>query len=139
MLPFGFGDLDLNQLMRMLQAGGPVNWEIATQVARHVATDGAPERPVDTAATTQLDELARAAQTHIVAETGLSATFATRVLATGRTGWVDLHLEALKPVLEALAATLGQALAGATDEPGGPGQLGLRPPWIRFVGQKAAP
>ena len=120
MLPFGFGDLDLNQLMRMLQAGGPVNWEIATQVARHVATDGAPERPVDTAATTQLDELARAAQTHIVAETGLSATFATRVQATGRTGWVDLHLEALKPVLEALATTLGQALAGATDQPGAP-------------------
>jgi putative hydrolase len=120
MLPFGFGDLDLNQLMRMLQAGGPVNWEIATQVARHVATDGAPERPIDAAAATQLDELGRAAQTHVVAETGLSATFATQVQATGRTGWVDLHLEALKPVLEALATTLGQALAGATGEPGAP-------------------
>jgi putative hydrolase len=120
MLPFGFGDLDLNQLMRMLQAGGPVNWEIATQVARHVATDGAPERPVDAAAAAEMDDLARAAQTHVVAETGLSATFATRVQATGRAGWVDLHLEALKPVLEALATTLGQALAGPADEPGGP-------------------
>src|SRR5450759_2890383 len=123
MLPFGFGDLDLNQLMRMLQAGGPDNWEIATQVARHVATDGEPERPDDTAAATQMDELARAAQTHVVAETGLSATFATRVQTTGRTGWVDLHLEALKPVLEALAATLGQALAGSADEPGSPAGL----------------
>ena len=120
MLPFGFGDIDLNQLMRMLQAGGPVNWEIAGQVARHLATEGAPERPVDTAATAQFDELARAAQTHVVAETGLSATFATRVQATGRTGWVDLHLEALKPVLEALATTLGQALAGGSGEPGSP-------------------
>jgi putative hydrolase len=120
MLPFGFGDLDLNQLMRMLQAGGPVNWEIAAQVAHHVATDGEPERPDDTAAATQMDELARAAQTHVVAETGLSATFATRVQTTGRTGWVDLHLEALKPVLEALAATLGRALAGSADETSGP-------------------
>lgn len=119
MLPFGFGDIDLNQLMRMLQAGGPVNWEMAGQVARHLATDGTPERPVDTAAAAQLDELARAAETNVVSESGLSATFTARVDATGRTGWVDLHLEALKPVLEALAATLGQALAGASDEPAG--------------------
>jgi putative hydrolase len=120
MLPFGFGDLDLNQLMRMLQAGGPVNWEIAGQVARHAATDGEPERPVDPATVTQLDELARAAQTHVVAETGLSATFATTAQATGRGGWVDLHLEALKPVLESLASTLGRALAGSAEDPSGP-------------------
>ena len=125
LLPFGFGDLDLNQLLRMLQASGPVNWEIAAQVARHLATDGAAERPVEAAAVTEFDELARAAQTHVVAETGLTATFATPVLATGRRGWVDLHLEALRPVLEALATTLGQAFrAGlpdaARDAAGGP-------------------
>jgi putative hydrolase len=119
LLPFGFGDLDLNQLLRMLQAGGPVNWEIAAQVAGHVATDGAPERPVEPSDVTQLEELARAAQTHVVAETGLSATFATTVRATGRGGWAELHLDALKPVLEALATTLGGALAGPAAAPGG--------------------
>jgi putative hydrolase len=122
LLPFGFGDLDLNQLLRMLQASGPVNWEIAAQVARHLATDGEAERPIEPAAVTELDELARAAQTHVVAETGLTATFATAVLATGRRGWVDLHLEALRPVLDALAATLGQAFrAGLPDVPGDAG------------------
>src|SRR5712692_427494 len=107
--------------MRMLQAGGPVNWEIAAQVARHVATDGEAERPVDAAAVTELEELAHAAQTHVVAETGLTATFTTSVQVTGRGGWVDLHLEALKPVLEALATTLGRGLAGAGQDPTGPG------------------
>jgi putative hydrolase len=119
LLPFGFGNLDLNQLLRMLQASGPVNWEIAAQVARHVATDGETERPVEPAAVTELEELARAAQTHVVAETGLSATFTTSVLATGRQGWVDLHLEALRPVLDALATTLGQAFRAGLPDTGG--------------------
>lgn len=123
-LPFGFGELDLNHLLRMLQSGGPVNWEIAAQVAHHVATDGGPEAPVDPAATTELEELARAAETHVVAETGLSGTFGTRVKVTGREGWAELHLEALKPVLEALAGTLGQAFRGPGGEEAGVGPAG---------------
>jgi putative hydrolase len=123
-LPFGFGELDLNHLLRMLQSSGPVNWEIAGQVAHHVATDGGAEAPVDPAATTELEELARAAETHVVAETGLSGTFATNVLVTGREGWAELHLEALKPVLEALAGTLGQAFRGPGGEETGAGPPG---------------
>jgi putative hydrolase len=118
-LPFGFGELDLNQLLRMLQSSGPVNWQVAAQVARHVATDGEPERPIDPDAATELEGLARAAQTQVVAETGLTATFATTVLTTGRQGWAELHLEALRPVLDALATTLGQAFrapGGGTPE-----------------------
>src|SRR5215471_18282527 len=116
----------------MLQASGPVNWEIAAQVARHLATDGETERPVEPAAVTELDELARAAQTHVVAETGLTATFATAVLATGRRGWVDLHLEALRPVLDALATTLGQAFRAGLPE--GPGEAGGGPPADALAG-----
>jgi putative hydrolase len=123
-LPFGFGELDLNHLLRMLQASGPVNWEIAGQVAHHVATDGGVEAPVDPAATSELEELARAAETHVVAETGLSGTFATNVRVTGREGWAELHLEALKPVLEALAGTLGQAFRGPGGEEPGAGMPG---------------
>lgn len=116
-LPFGFGDLDLNQLLRMLQSSGPVNWQIAAQVARHVATDGEAERPIDAGAATELEGLARAAQTQVVAETGLTATFATTVLTTGRQGWAELHLEALRPVLDALATTLGKAFRPPGSEP----------------------
>ena len=46
----GFGDLDLSRLLGMLASPGPVNWEIAKQIARNVATEGRPERPIDTAA-----------------------------------------------------------------------------------------
>jgi putative hydrolase len=106
----GLGDLDLSQLMGMLASPGPVNWEIARQIARNVATEGRPERPIDPAAPAEFAELARAAQTHVAELTGLAATLATPVRVVGAVEWADLHVDALKPVLEALARTLGSAL-----------------------------
>jgi putative hydrolase len=123
----GFGDIDLSQLMGMLASPGPVNWEIARQIARNVATEGGPERPIDPAAPAEFAELARAAQTHVADLTGLAAMLATPVRVVSAVEWADLHLDALKPVLEDLARTLGTALqseieseldsepAGATD------------------------
>ncbi len=119
-MPFGGGSFDLAQLMGMLQSQGPVNWEVARQIAAWVAVEGGTERPVDPAAHAQFDELARAAQTHVVAETGLTATFAAPLRTVGPQEWAALHLDALRPVLEALATTLGKAMreAGAGGEPG---------------------
>jgi len=51
----------------------------------------------------------RAAQTYVVAETGLAESAASVVHTIGRTEWTTLHLDALKPVLERLATTLGAA------------------------------
>jgi putative hydrolase len=78
----------------------------------------------------QLEELARAAESHVIAETGLSSTLGLKFSAIGRKEWVDLHLETLRPVLEALAVTLRKAL-DATD-PGDdptelPGAAGMHP------------
>jgi len=118
-MPFGGGGFDLAQLMRMLQSQGPINWDVARQIAAWVAVEGGTERPIDPAAHEQLDELARAAQTNVVAETDLSATFAAAPLGTlGPQGWAALHLDALRPVLEALATTLGQVMREAGPEPG---------------------
>ena len=113
MLPFGFGDIDLNQLMRMLQSGGPVNWEIAAQVAtprrdrrrarasrRHrgdrpsSTSSPAPRRPTSSPRPASARRSRRGSR------------------PPGGPGWVDLHLEALKPVLEALATTLGPGPRG---------------------------
>src|SRR5262249_18724563 len=44
---------------------------------------------------------------------------ATALAAVGPKGWVDLHLVALKPVLEAMATTLGAAMAADDDDPDG--------------------
>src|SRR5262249_10315252 len=105
-----FSQIDFNQVVRMLASTGPVNWEIARQTAEWVALEGRPEPAVSAADRQQFEELAHAAQTLVVAETGLTATFATRLQAVGPKGWVDLHLVALRPVLEALASTLGAAM-----------------------------
>ena len=108
--PIDLSQIDFNQIARMLQSTGPVNWEIARQTAEWVALEGTPDRVVAASDHAKFEELAHAAQTLVVAETGLTATFATRVQTVGRTGWVDLHLVALRPVLEALASTLGAAM-----------------------------
>ena len=119
----GLENIDLAQMMRMLQSTGPVNWEVAAQVARVVALEGGEERPVDPSAADQLSELAHAAQALVVAETGLGETLGGPVRALTRTEWATLHLEALRPVLEALATTLGDALTEQLAEEG-PGAFG---------------
>ena len=135
-MPFGGGGFDLAQLMQMLQSQGPINWDVARQIAAWVAVEGGTERLVDPAAHEQLDELARAAQTNVVAETDLTATFAAAPLRTlGPQAWAALHLDALRPVLEALATTLGQVMREAgpepgeleSGEPGSPGAAGPSP------------
>ena len=113
---FDLSQIDLSQVMRILQSTGPVNWEMARQTAEQVALEGRTESSVSPADRSQFEELAHAAQTLVVGETGLTATFATALTAVGPKGWVDLHLVALKPVLEALATTLGAAMQQDDDD-----------------------
>jgi putative hydrolase len=129
--PFGFpglpgldfSQLDLAQVMRLLQSEGPVNWEIASQVAGYVALDGATtEATVEAHDRDELEELARAAESHVVAETGLDGVLGLRTQAMNRKEWVDLHLRTLRPVLEALAVTLRQAMDD--EEERGPEPMG---------------
>ena len=113
---FDLSQIDLGQVMRMLQSDGPVNWEVARQTAQWVALEGKPEPAVAPADRAQFEELAHAAQTLVVGETGLAATFATTLATVGPMGWVELHLLALRPVLEALATTLGDAMQDGDDD-----------------------
>lgn len=113
-----FSQLDLAQVMRLLQSEGPVNWEIAQQVAGYVALDGATsEPPVSAEEREELDELARAAESHVVAETGLSSALGLKTSSISRSDWVELHLTSLRPVLEALAVTLRKALEDDDNDP----------------------
>lgn len=117
-MPFGAGGFDLAQVMRMLQSQGPINWDVARQIAAWVAVEGGTERPIERSAHEQLSELARAAQTHVVAETDLTGSYATSLQTLGPQGWAALHLDALRPVLEALATTLGKVTREAGPAPG---------------------
>jgi putative hydrolase len=150
---FDFSQVDLNQVMRMLQSDGPVNWEMARQTAESVAgegrTDSPVSDPVSDADRRQFEELAHAAQTLVVGESGLTATFATDLRTVGPRGWVDLHLVVLRPVLESLATNLGDAMRrvgdeadaedgddalGAADFPAMPGMPGIPPGAIGAFG-----
>lgn len=123
---FDLSQVDLAQVMQMLRTQGPVNWEVARQVAVVVAREGdpSPEPPVPREDARQLEELASAAETLVAQESGLAAALGVPRAAIGRTGWAELHLDALRPVLEALATRLRGTLEQNEPESGKTGPLG---------------
>ena len=128
--PFGPG-FDLNELMRMLQTPGPVNWELARRVAAETSTtDGEGqqpmiEAPIDAAERDRILDIVRAAQTHIAHATGLSHALGLPVEVVDRTEWAARTLEGLRPVLVALAEAISPPDAG---DAAGAGAAGEVPP-----------
>ena len=108
--------------MRMLQSQGPVNFDVARQVAGVIATSdpetGQPgtEPTIDRDAAVAFEGLVRAAQTVVADTTGIAGVLAvpTRV---DRQDWSFATIDGLGPVLEALAARSADAPADADREP----------------------
>jgi putative hydrolase len=105
--------IDLSQVLGMFSASGPVNWEVARQVAESICLTsqdegGGPlEDPeVDPAPAERLTTIVRAAQTNIAAVTGLAESAALEVRCVNRRGWTAVTLDGLHPVLEALASRM---------------------------------
>jgi putative hydrolase len=115
--PFG-GGFDFTQLMRMLQSQGPVNFDIARQVAGVIATSdpdtGQPgtEPAIARDATTEYEQLLRAAQTAVADTTGIAAALSISARTVDRHGWSLATIDGLAPVLEALAGALGSTPEG---------------------------
>jgi putative hydrolase len=130
--PFGF---DIEQLMRMLQSQGPVNVEIAQQVASAVATTDeetglqSQEPGIDASVRTNFDDVVRAAQVSVAETTGIATTLGVSTVCVDRSGWAHATLDELMPVLTALAGALqGPGTSGGLDlgdpAPGEPGDIG---------------
>lgn len=103
--PFGamFGDM-----MRMAGAQGPLNWDLARQVAIWSAAGGAVEPNVDPIDRIRLEEMCEIAEPHIVAATGLVVSGGRiTVRTTTRAGWAAQALDDFRPLLEQFAAALG--------------------------------
>ena len=104
--------LDLNDVFRMLQTPGPVNWEIARQCAESIATTDPttgvvrPESNIDPAQAGELEQLVRVAQTHVTAVSGLVEVSAVPVRVVGAVEWTRATLDGLRPVIESLSTTL---------------------------------
>lgn len=121
--PFGFG-FDLDQILRFVQSEGPLNWDVARQVAAWVAlggTAGDVEEPaVAPAERDLLVELARTAQMHVHQATGLAGGLEVPVQVVGKAEYAATVLEGLRPVLTRLAGQLRRA--GDADPMPGPAQ-----------------
>lgn len=101
-----FGDL-----ARMFQSQGPLNWDVAKQVALAAATGGVPEANVDPTARLAIEELARIAELHVQNTTGLDLTVdgrPPRIECVTRSMWARETLDAYRPLMQQLAASLGQ-------------------------------
>jgi putative hydrolase len=129
--PFGPG-FDFNELMRMLQTPGPVNWELARRVAAETSTtDRETHQPmieaaVDTSERTHLLDLVRAAQTHIADATALSHALTLPADVVDRPGWAHRTLDGLQPVLVALAEAISPAADDIQIAPDDP-EIGANP------------
>jgi len=108
--PFGF---DLSQFMRMLQSQGPINVDVARQVAGAIAgLDAETGRPVadppaDDATRAAFEQLVRAAQNAVASSTGIAQALTVPARCVNRSEWANTTLDALAPVLESLATALG--------------------------------
>lgn len=111
-----FGDL-----AKLWQSQGPVNWEVARQIAAYMASEGVAEPNVDPLARIGLEELARIAAMHIADRTGLDTTVAGKSLTVApvtRAGWATEALESYRPLFEKLATSLskGQVVPDVDDD-----------------------
>jgi putative hydrolase len=120
----------MRNLARLLTNQGPVNWEIARQMAQWAATGGAAEPNPDPIARVRIEELLRVAELHVGEATGLAISSGGLLTARAVTPreWGLRTLEDWKSLLETLASTMSGSLGppGGGDEvtPGGPGGLG---------------
>ena len=97
-----------------------MNWEIARQVAGYVALDGADDRAARRPPTSARSSTSSPAPRRATSSPrpGSTSVLGLRTQRDRPREWVDLHLDALRPVLEALAVTLRKALEdGDDDEP----------------------
>jgi putative hydrolase len=125
----------MRNLARLLHSQGPINWEIARQMAQWASTGGETERNPDPIARVRIEELLRVAEMHVGEATGLPVSSGGVLTARAVTPreWALRTLEDWKPLLEKLASTMTESLPLGPEEtsggesqnrPGGPASAG---------------
>ena len=117
-----FGDM-MRSLARFFTGQGPVNWEIARQMAQWAAAGGAVEANPDPLSRVRLEELMRVAEMHVSEATGLDVGSAgvLTISAVTRSEWALRTLDDWKPLLEKLAGRM---------TPENPAGAGGAAPWF---------
>jgi putative hydrolase len=125
-----FGDIPLfREIQKILSSSeGPINLEIARQVAGAIAAQAGPEASLDASAERAFDEATHAAEAVVSGYVRLPRLEPVRTKAVGRTWWAETTLEAWRWLLEHLAhrftGELGRFGEGA-DHGANPLEVGL--------------
>ena len=101
----------LGEFAKMLQGQGAIHWDAARQFALMVATEGTSPPNIDPSVRFQWADLARIAELHVQATTGLDTTVdgrAVEVVPVTEATWAQRSLEAYRPLFEGLAGSLGK-------------------------------
>jgi putative hydrolase len=117
---FGFGmdpeslrDAPLFREMQrvMSSSSGPVNWELARQVAVTGATEAGEDRDATDDERHGFEEAVRVAELHVARFTGLDApTDVAEVRAVRRAEWIGANTENLAGLLEPAAKRIGESM-----------------------------
>ncbi len=99
----------LGDLLRLIRTEGPLQWELAFQLATSVAAGDEPDPNPDPIARIRLEELSAIAELHVADVTGMvlgSGGSGLKLVPTTRVEWARRSLEAWRPLLDRLAAAL---------------------------------
>lgn len=119
-----FADL-LRNLAQLLTSQGPVNWEVARQLAVWTASEGVSEPNPDPLARMSMEEILRVADMHVAEATGLPTSHRgwLGLRCVTRAEWALATLESWKPLLTKLASALGPPAEEVAQEPDPMSQL----------------
>jgi putative hydrolase len=116
--PFAGGPLGdlLRNLAKLLTAQGPLNWDVARQLAAWTATEGRAEPNPDPLTRLKMEELLRVADMHVAEATGMATSRRgwLSVVTVTRTDWASKTLQSWRPVLLQLASSLSSGAEPGT-------------------------
>jgi putative hydrolase len=121
--PEAFADAPLfRELQRvLLSSTGPVNWELARQIAVATASGGGSDPAPGPDVQRALEEAVRVAELAVADLTGMSSPpEVARVRAVRRAEWVEANIQGLEGLFEPAAQQMGKALAQARQQESGP-------------------
>lgn len=110
----------LGDLLRLIPTGGPLQWELAYQLAMSVAAGDEADPNPDPMVRIRLEELSAIAELHVADVTGMvlgSGGAKLRLVPITRVEWARRSLDAWRPLLDRLAG----ALSGLPDTTQGRG------------------
>ncbi len=118
----------LDELMKLFNQPGAINWPLASQIAEHLS---GPATPVDPWVAEEYMELTRFALLRLPQVTGIPSEPTVDVVPVDRMGWTKRNLRAFDYLVEPLAARLsvGSVGSGPLDsilKPLGPALLGMQ-------------